>query len=650
MKLTKCLEGHGYDAEKFDSCPVCAKSKDGVRKAKVVKVKALKQSKKNITPAPVPVMEEKKAEEKSAPAPVKEEKKAEEKSAPAPVKEEKKAEEKSAPAPVKEEKKAEEKSAPAPVKEEKKAEEKSAPAPVKEEKKAEEKSAPAPVKEEKKAEEKVVPSSAKPMMTIEDSPIKKPVKKSLYDNQIIYDADFHPVEEHYKPNEVKASDIDQLLSKNKVSQPQKPVTSKAPEKPRDTKKENEKKTAPSTEQNKPKVNISTFAKEVGVKPALRNEVLPEAAKEHDVGGVKITYSEFKPGQTRAPLARDLKTDSPAPKKASEAKKPMDYASKLDAFGERHSKSKSSKNEKMHFSSERIAELYKDEDIERDETARIDDVNNMALGKDGTLLIKYIGTNEEIKIPSNITTIGKYAFRGNESAKRIIMSDSVKVVDKFAFAHCVHLEEIVFSKNLETIGENAFLKCQRIKELDLPNSLKSIGKGAFGRCSSIRKLVIPSGIKKINDLSFYSCRNLNRVIISGSVESIGNAAFSECYGLKKILISDSVTSIGESAFSWCRSLEEITIPSTVKSVGSWAFYGCQKLTNVKLSVLTKDIKDDAFSGCENVYDVHIAEFDNNNISMNEVKKCHKQVIKILKQINRKKAERYASDHGISTLFL
>ena len=631
MKLTKCPEGHGYDAEMFDICPICAKSKNGVRKAKVVKVKAHKHSKKDITASPAPVKEEKKAEEKSAPAP---------------VKEEKKAEEKPAPAPVKEEKKAEEKSAPAPVKEEKKAEEKPAPAPVKEEKKAEEKSAPAPVKEEKKAEEKKTSSSPKSIMTIEDSP----VKKSLYDNQIIYDADFHPVEEHYKPNEVKASDIDQLLAKNKSSQIQKPVTNKAPEKSKDIKKESESKAASAAVQNKPKVNISTFAKEAGVKPALRNEVLPEAAKVHDVGGVKITYSEFKPGQTRAPLARDLKTDTPTPPKAPEAKKPMDYAAKLEAFGERHSKSKSAKNEKIHFSSERIAELYMDEDIERDETARIDDVNNMALGKDGTLLIKYIGTNEEIKIPSNITTIGKYAFRGNESAKRIIMSDSVKVVDKFAFAHCVHLEEIVFSKNLESIGENAFLKCQRIKKLDLPNSLKSIGKGAFGRCSSIRKLVIPSGIKKINDLSFYSCRNLNRVIISGSVESIGNAAFSECYGLKKIFISDSVTSIGESAFSWCRSLEEITIPPTVKSVGSWAFYGCQKLTNVKLSVLTKDIKDDAFSGCENVFDVHIAEFDNNNISMNEVKKCHKQVIRILKQINRKKAERYASDHGISTLFL
>ena len=480
-------------------------------------------------------------------------------------------------------------------------------------------------------------------MTIEESSIKKNTKKSIYDGTIVYEADFRPIDDHYKPNEVKAEDIKQVLAKTKtLKDNDHSIKTDSGIKSSNLKKEVENKEVVSF--NKPKVNISQFAKEANNKP-VKEEILPEAAKEHDAGGVKITYSEFKPGQSRAPLARDLKTDF-----IKSHKKPTDYSSQLEESSEKHSKHKSSKNEKMHFSNERIAELYKDQDIERDETARIDDVNNMALGKDGTLLIKYIGTNEEIKIPSNITTIGKYAFRGNETAKRIIMSDSVKVVDKFAFAHCVHLEEIVLSKNLETIGENAFLKCMRIKELDLPNSLKNIGKGAFGRCSSIRKLVIPTGIKRINDLCFYSCRNLNRVIVSGSVEAIGNAAFSECYGLKKILITDSVTSIGESAFSWCRSLEEINIPSSVKTIGSWAFYGCQKLMNVKMSILTKDIKDDAFSGCENIYDIHINEFDNENISMNEVKKGHKLVIKILKQVNRKKAERYANDHGISTFFL
>ena len=69
MKLTKCPEGHGYDAEKFDSCPVCARSKTGARRAKVVKVKAVRQAKsalpaEQVKAAPAPVNEEKKPEAK----------------------------------------------------------------------------------------------------------------------------------------------------------------------------------------------------------------------------------------------------------------------------------------------------------------------------------------------------------------------------------------------------------------------------------------------------------------------------------------------------------------------------------------------------------------------------------------------------------
>ena len=645
MKLTKCPEGHSYDSEKFASCPVCSRVKDGPRKSKVVKVKAVRRSTPSALAPEKPV--EKKPEQKAAPVAEKPvEKKPEQKAAPVAEKPiEKKPEQKAAPVAEK------------PV--EKKPEQKAAPVAEKPiEKKPEQKAAPVAEKPVEKKPEQKQSGYNKQVMTIEDAPIKKPVKKPRYDGETIYDADFRPVEEHYKPNEVKADDIKQALAKNK---PQKPAEAKPEPKKEETKKEPVKaEPAAPVQQNKPKVNISQFAREAATKP-VKTEIKPEAATEHDVGGVKITYSEFKPGQTHAPTARDLKTSTPktAPEKETKAdeKKPTSVHGaepKVMAVPGKDSDPLSAKPVKGEVRSspvnDRIAELYKDEDIERDETARIDDVNNMALGKDGTLLIKYIGTNEVIKIPSNITTIGKYAFRGNESAKKIIMSDSVKVVDKFAFAHCVHLEEIVFSKNLESIGENAFLKCMRLKELDLPNSLKTIGKGAFGRCSSIRKLVFPSGIKKISDLSFYSCRNLNRVIVSGNIESIGNAAFSECYGLKKILISDSVTSIGESAFSWCRSLEEITIPPSVKSIGSWAFYGCQNLTDVKLSLMTKDIRDDAFSGCENIYEVHINEFDNSNISLNDTKKGHKQVIKILKQVNRKKAERYANEHGISTLFL
>ena len=118
----------------------------------------------------------------------------------------------------------------------------------------------------------------------------------------------------------------------------------------------------------------------------------------------------------------------------------------------------------------------------------------------------------------------------------------------------------------------------------------------------------------------------------------------------MVISNSVQHIGESAFSWCRSLEDITIPSTVKTIGNWAFYGCQKLSELHISYLTKDIKEDAFCGCENVYNVSIIEFESENIELSEIKKGHKQTIKVLKQINRKKAERYAREHGFSTMFI
>ena len=54
MKLIKCPEGHGYDAEKFQSCPLCAKSKPVLKKAKIVKLKPVKRGQPEAKPAPAP--------------------------------------------------------------------------------------------------------------------------------------------------------------------------------------------------------------------------------------------------------------------------------------------------------------------------------------------------------------------------------------------------------------------------------------------------------------------------------------------------------------------------------------------------------------------------------------------------------------------
>ena len=48
MKMTKCPEMHLYDADKYDSCPVCAEKNSASergkapKKAKIVRVRAVK--------------------------------------------------------------------------------------------------------------------------------------------------------------------------------------------------------------------------------------------------------------------------------------------------------------------------------------------------------------------------------------------------------------------------------------------------------------------------------------------------------------------------------------------------------------------------------------------------------------------------------
>lgn len=66
MKVLKCPEGHGYDADKYSECPICKKSVNTGRKTKVVRVRAVKKVQPEVKAEPVEksaeVVQETKAE------------------------------------------------------------------------------------------------------------------------------------------------------------------------------------------------------------------------------------------------------------------------------------------------------------------------------------------------------------------------------------------------------------------------------------------------------------------------------------------------------------------------------------------------------------------------------------------------------------
>ncbi len=167
------------------------------------------------------------------------------------------------------------------------------------------------------------------------------------------------------------------------------------------------------------------------------------------------------------------------------------------------------------------------------------------------------------IPSDVTSIGDYAFVGKNNITTIIIPDNVISIGAYAFNECLNLESIVFEENskLERFEDGnvwgCFYNCKELKSITIPKSVKYIGRETF-KASGLENIVFEEGSK---------------------LDAIGYLAFSGCSSLTSIEIPNSVTSIEQSAFSGCSSLTSIEIPNPVTSVGNYAFKGCSSLTSI-----------------------------------------------------------------------
>ena len=189
---------------------------------------------------------------------------------------------------------------------------------------------------------------------------------------------------------------------------------------------------------------------------------------------------------------------------------------------------------------------------------------------------------ELVIPSNVTSIGSYAFRDCRSLTSITIPDSVTSIGDYAFYWCTSLTSVTIGNSVTSIGTAAFRDCTSLTSVTIGNSVTSIGEWAFVGCTSLTSITIPNSVTSIGTAAFYGCTSLTSVTIGNSVTSIGHRAFSDCTSLTSITIPNSVTSIDTYAFENCTSLTSITIPDSVTSIGLYAFYDCESLTSVCIS--------------------------------------------------------------------
>ena len=72
-----------------------------------------------------------------------------------------------------------------------------------------------------------------------------------------------------------------------------------------------------------------------------------------------------------------------------------------------------------------------------------------------IIREYSNSAETIVIPGHITTIGEYAFYGNQYVKNVVIEPGVTTISNFAFSNCPNLKTVEIPDTVTSIGENAF---------------------------------------------------------------------------------------------------------------------------------------------------------------------------------------------------
>jgi uncharacterized repeat protein (TIGR02543 family) len=249
------------------------------------------------------------------------------------------------------------------------------------------------------------------------------------------------------------------------------------------------------------------------------------------------------------------------------------------------------------------------------------------------------TQVDFEKPSNIETIGSYAFSGDikweiqgykngknsykwsytvPSFQSIEIPNSVTTIEDHAFYSVTSLKTIAFEEGNKplTIGSYAFsgymgnnftswyTTVQTFKNLavsissiEFPNRLVRIEDHAFFNCSKLSVLTIndESQLNYIGDFAFSGTRD------SGYYS--GSYNYSDYYNpiIELINIPDSIVEIGKSAFSGCRSLSSVEIANDL-ILGESAFSSCTSMRKADLNV--KNIPNRCFQDCTNLKELNL----------------------------------------------
>lgn len=188
----------------------------------------------------------------------------------------------------------------------------------------------------------------------------------------------------------------------------------------------------------------------------------------------------------------------------------------------------------------------------------------------------------------VTAIDKHGFcQYTENTQTYTYNGKSYTIDGSDYNNTV-LQSVTFEQpsNITTIGSYAFNSCTKLESIVIPNSVTSMGTAAFKGCISLTDVRFQTkedgtvNLKTIPTQCFRYCP-FTSIEIPEGITTIGDEAFQFNFYLKTMKLPNTLTTIGTHFLCDAKSITTLTIPASVNYIDGAAFHGCENLKTVYL---------------------------------------------------------------------
>ena len=179
--------------------------------------------------------------------------------------------------------------------------------------------------------------------------------------------------------------------------------------------------------------------------------------------------------------------------------------------------------------------------------------------DGIAVYKYLGSAQEVTIPSKIGNKTVVAVMGDNANGKSFFDNPNKVT------------KINFPDTVKTIG--GIWDCENLTSITIPASVESVTPQAFFGCINLKKITVESKNTKFEVNSLLSTAwdesaSEEYVVIGGTLYRYNG----DIAQLKTAVVPSGVTYIADGVFTMATALEKVTIPESVTQIGDTNFSG------------------------------------------------------------------------------